>query len=71
MNLSKNCDHLVEWQGGRAQCVRPPPLAGEGGEGEATGTEQAASPSPALQPKSDLSDFSPLSVPNSGRPDFG
>src|SRR5262245_50612701 len=29
----------------------PPPLAGEGGEGEATSTEQAASPSPALPRK--------------------
>src|SRR5262245_60426806 len=33
----------------------PPPRAGEGGEGEAASTEQAASPSLSLQPKSDLS----------------
>jgi len=51
--------------------AHPPPLAGEGGEGEATSTEQAASPSPTLQPKSDLSDFGPLSIPKSGKPDFG
>src|SRR5207302_2335560 len=49
----------------------PPRLAGGGGEGEATSTEQAASPSPALQPKSDLSDFGRLMVPKSGKPDFG
>src|SRR5207302_2616306 len=49
----------------------PPPLAGEGGDGEATSTEQAASPSPALQPKSDLSDFGRSTVPKSGRPDSG
>src|ERR1700722_13029660 len=49
----------------------PPPLAGEGGEGEAPRSEQAASPSPALQPKSDLSDFGRLMMPKSGKPDFG
>src|SRR5690348_341862 len=48
----------------------PPPLAGKGGEGEATGFEQAAPP-PSLQPKSDLSDFGPLLMPKSGKPDFG
>src|SRR6185312_469375 len=47
-------------------------LAGEGGEGEAACSEPGASPSPALRPKSDLSDFgSILKLPKSGKPDFG
>ena len=74
-SLEKDAPELAEWLGldppACATSARPPPLAGEGGEGEATSTEQAASPSPALQPKSDLSDFGRLIVPKSGKPDFG
>src|ERR1700758_3787251 len=54
---------------GNARAPLPP--CGGGREGEATDTEQAASPSPALQPKPDLSDFGRPIVPKSGKPDFG
>jgi hypothetical protein len=68
-----NTKECSEVQGllAQAQVPAPSPACAEGGEGEATRTEQATSPSPALQPKSDLSDFGSLLVPKSGRPDFG
>src|SRR5262249_32924093 len=48
----------------------PPPLAGEG-QGGGTQSDKA-SPSPTLQPKSDVSDFGRLTTrPSSGTPGFG
>jgi formylmethanofuran dehydrogenase subunit B len=53
--LEKDAPELGQWLGLDPQegttSALPPPLAGEGGEGAATRTEQAASPSPALPRK--------------------
>jgi hypothetical protein len=52
--------------------IRLPPHAGEGGEGEAAcASVRGLAPFLTLHPKSDLSDFGPLIVPKSGKPDFG
>ena len=51
----------------------PLPIWGEGwGEGGTGKTERLKPLTPPLsQPKSDLSDFGQLKVPNSGKPEFG
>src|SRR5713226_9258118 len=48
-----------------------PPLAGERQRGGAACACICCFPLPALQPKLDLSDFGPLLMPKSGKPDFG
>src|SRR5262249_61634319 len=51
----------------------PPPLAGEGqGGGMQYDRAFQVTPSPPLQPKSDVSDFGQsIEGPNSGKPEFG
>src|SRR5262249_48249168 len=57
---------------GGAHGALPPPPAGEGwGGGRYGNAMPARTPSPPLQPKSDLSDFGQSIVPNSGKPEFG
>jgi hypothetical protein len=57
----------------RALGALPLPIWGEGwGEGVPGKTERPKPLTPSLsQPKSDLSDFGQLKVPNSGKPEFG
>src|SRR5262249_29078371 len=69
-NEMKRAGDQCEQRGEEGTLYAPPPLAGEGGEGEAACSVLVASPSPALQPKSDFIRLRPTNDAEIGQARF-